>query len=174
MPATREIQLPAQSILSLRRSLTRQVGATAATRALQEAGHAAGDALFPRLGQDPDTVGDTPLETFWDSLTTLFREIGWGTIHHESPHPGVGALVARDWFEVDEDARVPSCPFTTGVLANMLGRAAGGEVAVLQVACDDGAARCVRFLFGAPAVLDRLYSGLREGRDVETGLASLT
>ncbi len=173
MPATRDIQIPAESLLALRRALVRQVGREAADRALQEAGHSAGDALFARLGNDPDTVGDTPLQTFWERLAGLFRELGWGSVEHQTPHPGVGALEARDWFEVDESASRPACPFTTGLMANLLGRAAGGEVAVLQVDCDSSSARCVRFLFGAPAVLDRLYSGLRKGQDVDAGLAAL-
>jgi predicted hydrocarbon binding protein len=174
MAATRDIQLPAQSILAIRRALMRQTDAATAIRALQEAGNTAGDALFERLAHNGDHPGDTPLETFWNRLAGLFRELGWGTVEHRAPHPGVGALVARDWFEIEDGARNPSCPFTTGALANILGRAAGSEVAVLQVTCDDGSPRCVRFLFGAPEVLDRLYDGLREGRDVEAGLAALS
>ncbi len=174
MAATRDIQLPAQSILAIRRSLVRQTDSATALRALQEAGNAAGDALFERLGHGDDDLGDTPLESFWSRLGAVFRELGWGTVEHQAPHPGVGAIVAHDWFEIDEGARTPSCPFTTGVLANVLGRVAGGEVAVLQVACDGDEPRCTRFLFGAPEVLDRLYSGLREGRDVEAGLAALS
>lgn len=173
MTATRDIQLPAESILALRRSLIRQLGHEPAIRALQEAGHAAGDVLFDRMGQDAEAVEALPRDTFWGRLAAVFRELGWGTVEHESPHPGVGALRARDWFEVEESARQPLCPFTTGVLANILGRAADGDVAVLQVPCVNGAPRCVRFLFGAPAVLDRLYSGLREGQDVGAGLAAL-
>lgn len=173
MASTRNIQLPAPSILALRRALIRQVGSQTATLALQEAGNAAGDALYGRLGQDHD-IGEVPLGAFWDRLSAVFREMGWGAVEHQSPHPGVGALVGREWFEVDESGSAPSCPFTTGVFANILGRVAGSEVAVLQVPCDEEAARCVRFLFGAPHVLDRLYSGLREGHDLESGLAALT
>lgn len=173
MTATRDIQLPAASILALRRSLIRQLGNEPAIRAMQEAGHAAGDALFDRIGQGGENVESTPQDTFWGRLGALFRELGWGSVEHQSPHPGVGALVARDWFEVDDDARQPACPFTTGALANILGRAADGDVAVLQVGCETGGPRCVRFLFGAPAVLDRLYAGLREGQDVGRGLAAL-
>ncbi len=174
MAATRDIQIPAQSILAIRRALIRQTDAATAVHALQEAGNSAGDALFERLAHHGEDPGDTPLATFWNRLTAVFRELGWGTVEHQAPHPGVGALVARDWFEIEDGARTPSCPFTTGVLANILGRAAGGEVAVLQVACEESGPRCVRFLFGAPEVLDRLYSGLREGRDVEAGLAALS
>lgn len=173
MASTREIKLPAASLHALRRSLVQQLGNEAAIGALQEAGHAAGDLLAQRLADQQDAVGDTPRDAFWGRLAALFRELGWGTVDHESPHPGVGALVAHDWFEADESARRAACPFSTGVLANILGRAAGGEVAVLQVPCDNGGPRCVRFLFGAPEVLDRLYSGLREGRDIGAGLAAL-
>lgn len=172
MPSTRDIRLPADSIIALRRALVRQLGAEAANRGLQDAGHAAGDTLFERLGGN-DAIGDTPRDTFWDHLAALFRELGWGSVEHSSPHPGVGALTARDWFEVDERSRRPACPFTTGALANILGRAGGGDVAVLSVPCEDGGAGCVRFLFGAPAVLDRLYAGLRDGAEVDATLGSL-
>lgn len=171
MAPTSDIRLPADSVLALRRALMRQVGTADATRALQEAGHAAGDALFDRL--DDGTLGGTPRDTFWGRVADLFRELGWGDIAHETPHPGVGALVARDWFEVEEEAARPACPFTTGVIANLLGRAADGEVAVLQVSCERDDERCARFLFGAPAVLDQLYAGLREGADVDAILATL-
>lgn len=173
MASTRDIKLPAESLLALRRSLVRQLGSDAAIRALQEAGHAAGDTLFQRIADDEDAVGRTPHDAFWHRLAGLFRELGWGAVEHESPHPGVGALVARDWFEADESAPKAGCPFTTGVLANILGRAAGGEVAVLQVPCEDNGPRCVRFLFGAPGVLDRLYTGLRQGNPVGAELTAL-
>ena len=174
MAATRDIRIPADTILTLRRTLVRELGAEAAGRALQEAGNAAGDALHDRLAR---TAGDgldrTPSSSFWDRLGGLFREMGWGTVQHQALHQGVGALDARDWFEVDPDARRPSCPFTTGVLANVLGRVAGGEVAVLQVPLPDGAPGGCRFLFGGPETLQRLYGGLREGRDLEAALGTL-
>lgn len=171
--ATRDIRIPVDSILSLRRSLTRQLGAQATAHALQEAGSAAGDAIHHRLARGGNDLGTTPRESFWTRLSDLFRELGWGTVEHQELHPGVGALVARDWFEVDPDARRPSCPFTTGVLANLLGRVAGGEVAVLQVDGPDAAPGTARFLFGAGPVLESVYGGIREGRDLETALASL-
>ncbi|MEJ2503840.1 MAG: hypothetical protein P8177_11110 [Gemmatimonadota bacterium] len=173
MASTRDIRLPADSLLALRRTLVREVGAPAANRALQEAGHAAGDALFDRMGLQSDgDIADTPSATFWDRLAALARELGWGVLDHETPHPGVGALTARDWFEVDDQATHPTAAFTTGILANLLGRAADGDVAVLQVSGPDGP-RCVRFLFGAPGVLDRVYADIRDGADLETSLAGL-
>ena len=173
--ATRDIRLPADAILALRRTLVREVGAEATARALQEAGNAAGDALHARLARssEGDGLGQTPSGSFWDRLAGLFREMGWGTAEHRDLHPGVGALDVRDWFEVDPGGRRASCPFTTGVLANILGRVAGGEVAVLQVDLPDGAAGGCRFLFGGADALQRLYGGLREGRDLEAALGSL-
>lgn len=175
MAATRDIRIPADAILTLRRALVRDLGAEAAGRALQEAGNAAGDALYERLARSlqGDGLAGTPSASFWDRLAGLFREMGWGTLEHRGLHPGVGSLDARDWFEVDPDAARPSCPFTTGVLANILGRVADGDVAVLQVPPEDGAPRACRFLFGGEAALERLYGGLREGRDLKTALGAL-
>lgn len=175
MAATRDIRIPADSVLALRRALARTVGAAEAASALREAGNAAGDLLHERLtrGAERDALGETPRESFWQRLSALFRELGWGSMEHQDLHPGVGALVGRDWFEVDPAARRPSCPFTTGVLANILGRVAGGEVAVLQVECPDEGPRCCRFLFGGPDVLQELYGDLREGRDLQAALGAL-
>ncbi|NIP81469.1 MAG: hypothetical protein GWM90_20525, partial [Gemmatimonadetes bacterium] len=53
------------------------------------------------------------------------------TVEHEELHAGVGTLTARDWFEVDPASSTPACPFSTGVLANILGRVAGQDVAVM-------------------------------------------
>lgn len=173
MASTHDIRLPADSLLALRRALGREVGADAADRALQEAGHAAGDSIFhsleARIGGE---LAGVPRDAFWDRLGSLAQDMEWGTLEHRQIHPGVGALTGRDWFEVDPEATRAYAPFTTGMLANILGRAADGEVAVLQVPCPEGG-RCVRFLFGAPAVLERVYSGLRQGSDVDASLAAL-
>ncbi len=138
-------------------------------RALQEAGHAAGDGVVAGLIADND-FGDIPADAFWSRLGDHFRQSGWGSIEHDVPHPGVGSIVAHDWFEVGDGSS--ACPFTTGVLASVLGHAADGEVAVLQVPCDDDP-DCVRFLFGSPATLDRVYDGVREGGGIDAGLAAL-
>jgi predicted hydrocarbon binding protein len=175
MVTNRDIRIPADSILATRRALQREVGPEAAGRALQEAGYSAGDAIYERLRRttDDDALADTPSSAFWDLLSSIFREMGWGAMRHEEVHQGVGGLVATDWFEVEPDVDRPRCPFTTGVLANLLGRLADGDVAVMQVPCDEGQAGCARFLFGSQHVLDELYSGLRSGRDLAASLSSL-
>jgi hypothetical protein len=86
----------------------------------------------------------------------------------------VGALDSGNWVEVQpESATRPSCYFTTGLLANLLGQAADAEIAVLEVECRSrGDERC-RFLFGAPVTLDELYGRLRSGEPVDQSIASL-
>ncbi len=173
MATTRDIRIPADSIPALHRAFTRDLGAEAAARALREAGHAAGDALFERLSRGSgDELGAATSASFWDRLTALFRELGWGVIEHQELHPGVAALVGREWFELPEGART-GCHFTTGVLANLLGRVAGGDVAVLEVGCDDGSTGCCRFLFGGGPVLHEVYQALRDGRDLDSTLGAL-
>lgn len=171
MASNREIRIHADSILALHATLKREVGTGAATRALQEAGHAAGDALFDRLERE-SPLDQTPQATFWSRLSSMFREMGWGTVEHAEVHPGVGALVARDWFEVASTSK-PTCPFSTGVLANILGRVAGQDVAVMVVPCAPEGGGCCRFLFGAGPVLQQVYTGIREGGELEAALGAL-
>jgi predicted hydrocarbon binding protein len=174
MGTQRDIRIPADSIHALRRSLSTTLGAGAANRTLQEAGFAAGDALYERITREvAEDAGATPATSFWDRLASILRELGWGAMRHEEVHGGVGALVVTDWFEVDPGARRAACPFTTGVLANLLGRLAGEDVAVLQTDCADGQPGCARFLFGSAGVLDGVYAGLREGRDLDAALSML-
>lgn len=168
-----ELAIPVASLAALRQALTSEVGADAAASALRAAGHAAGDAWYPQLagGEDAD-VSET---TFWRRLNHLFSSRGWGSIAHSAVHPGVGALDATDWVEAVPDAAEsrPSCFFTTGVLANLLGNAAGADVAVLEVECrSTGAQRC-RFLFGSADALNALYTRVSSGSTVDTALSEL-
>lgn len=177
-----ELALPVASLTALRRSLAASVGADDAARALQSAGVAAGDALFRVLAQGPVPASsetappaDWSEQTFWRRFTELFERRGWGRLTNHALHPGVSALDSTDWVEVDSDAgaRRPSCHFTSGMLANLLGRVSGEDVAVLEVECRSrGDARC-RFLYGSPAALEVVYGSIRDGHDTETSLAAL-
>jgi predicted hydrocarbon binding protein len=175
MGTNRDIRIPADSIHAMRRSLYQELGAETAGRALQEAGYAAGDMVFDRLARafSESELAGTPSTSFWDRLSSLCRELGWGAVRHEELHPGVGALVATEWFEVETGRARALCPFTTGVFANVLGRIAGQDMAVLQVDCAGEQAGCARFLFGSEQALEGVYAGLREGRDVEASLSTL-
>lgn len=172
-----ELALPVASLLALRRALEAELGADGASRALHHAGHAAGDALFDAFiaavpGAD---LGELDEVAFWHELAALFSRRGWGTLAFEGAHPGVGALESADWAEADpgEGALTPSCHFTAGLLANLLGRTAGDDVGILETECRSrGDLRC-RFLFGGRDALGLVYEALRTGRALEDALADL-
>jgi hypothetical protein len=177
-----ELALPVASLAALRRALVASVGEDDAARALQSAGVAAGDALFRVLAHGPGgSNGEmSPPEewsesTFWRRFGELFERRGWGRLGNRLLHPGVGALDTADWVEVDPDAgaRRPSCHFTAGLLANLLGRVSGEDVAVLEVECRScGDGRC-RFLYGSPVALDSVYAGIRDGAGVDDAIAAI-
>jgi predicted hydrocarbon binding protein len=176
---TPELALPVPSLQALRGALEAEVGVDAAARALRQAGHAAGDALFPLLSAGPegapDGPGDLPEDTFWRRVADLFSARGWGRLQFEPLHPGLGALEAADWVEASpEDGRLyPSCHFTTGLLANLLGRAAGDRVGVLEVECRSRGDLHCRFLFGGQDALERVHGALARGQDIDRALAQL-
>jgi predicted hydrocarbon binding protein len=168
-----ELAIPVASLAALRRALAEEAGADTAARALAAAGHAAGTALFSQLS--PDDISAVSEASYWRKLSQMLRARGWGTLVHSEVHHGVGALTATDWVEADEEAQAnrPSCHFTTGMLANLLGNTARSPVTVLEVECRSrGDAHC-RFLFGSEEALQNLYHGVLNGASTETALAEL-
>lgn len=168
-----ELAIPVASLAALRQALVAEVGADAAARALHAAGHAAGDAWYPQIsGDDPNNISES---TFWRRLGQLFSSRGWGTLSHAAVHAGVGALDAGDWVEAQPEAGEsrPSCFFTTGVLANLLGNVAGSDVAVMEVECRSAGAERCRFLFGSAEALNALYTRVSSGSTVDTALSEL-
>jgi bacteriochlorophyll 4-vinyl reductase len=180
MPLTtnriQELALPVASLAALRDALVVAVGTEAAAQALRQAGFAAGDALFRILaGDDADDLAELPSPIFWSRLARLFSARGWGQLSYHQVHAGVGALDAANWVEAiaDHGAAQPSCHFTTGVLANLLGRVVGTEVAVLEVECRSrGEPRC-RFLFGGAVAVYALYDRIAAGEGPDAALARL-
>jgi predicted hydrocarbon binding protein len=184
-----ELALPVVALAAIRRELALSVGGDAAARALQTAGDAAGDAFYRALvhgfgslgGEtDPETAAHDRLAeldqtVFWRRFAELFSTRGWGHITMAPIHPGVAALDAADWVEADPEAGAtrPSCFFTTGLLARVLGHVAGDQVAVLEAECRScGDARC-RFLFGSADALDEVFRQLSEGQPLDASLAAL-
>lgn len=182
----------------LRRSLEASVGPDTAASALQRAGHEAGDAIFEALrdavlrdalrGEEilPNVVApeDAPPTNalaaldeseFWKRLSALFAERGWGELLFSEVHAGIGALESSDWAEADPSAAAlrPSCHFTTGLLANLLGRVAESEVGVLEVECRSRGDLHCRFLFGGRSALEHLYTGIRAGAEVAEAIGRL-
>jgi predicted hydrocarbon binding protein len=179
-PRPQELALPVASLAALRRALAESVGEDPAARALQRAGVAAGNAFHELLLRASPSGEIAPAgwseSAFWRRFGELFERRGWGRIANESVHPGIAALDAFDWVESEPDSGAdrPSCFFTSGLLANLLGRVCDDEIAVLEVECRSrGDSRC-RFLYGAPATLDALYGHIRAGSAIDESLAALT
>jgi predicted hydrocarbon binding protein len=181
-----ELALPVRTLKALREALAVEVGEGAAARALREAGAAAGETMLRTFaatvgagGEEREirsAIASLPDNRFWSALSAFFASRGWGRITFTPLHEGVGALEAPDWIEADPDrgSARPSCFFTTGMVAGLLGRVTGEEVAVLEVECRSrGDARC-RHLFGAPEALETLYASIATGQDVDASLAALT
>ncbi len=171
-----ELALPVGSLSALRNALEAQIGGDAAAQALRQAGYAAGDALFPLLASDPDVVaGELPEAVFWRRVSELFAARGWGRLEFAPVNPALGALEAGDWVEADasEGTLRPSCHFTTGLLANLLGRAAGAEVGVLEIECRSRGDLSCRFLFGGHDALGVVYEALAHGQGLDQALAQL-
>lgn len=168
-----EITLPVAAIAALRDALSSQLGPDAAADALRAAGFAAGDAFHRILGgTDGEELRTLGARQFWARLTLLFSSRGWGQLSYSEAHPGVGSLEATDWAEgrTEQGAERPSCHFTTGLLANLLGRVAGAEVGVLEVECRSrGDQRC-RFLFGGTEAVYAVYNRIVEGDAADAAL----
>ena len=49
-------------------------------------------------GADPATLA---ADDFWHHLSAFFGSLGWGRLHFEQMHPGVGALSSTEWAEAD-------------------------------------------------------------------------
>jgi len=174
---THELALPAAAFTALRHTLIAELGAQRAAAVLRQAGHAAGDALCSSLAQPRGAtdLAELPASEFWKRLTQLFAARGWGSLQHAAPHPGIGTLESADWGEADPAAaaRRPSCFFSTGLLANLLGQVADADVAVLEVECRSRGDQCCRFLYGSPEALDALYSRVAAGEQPDYAVAQL-
>jgi len=159
------------ALQQLHRSLLRDA-ADAAIPILQEVGFAAGEGIYqafcawlPREGGVAHPA-DLDAGRLNDVLSSFFQTIGWGAV---SVAPfGNAALVvdSMDWAEADPgSAETPMCFFSSGMLADFLGRLSGEPVAVMEVECrsrNDG--RC-RFLSASPDTLNAVYAQMTEGRD---------
>ncbi len=146
---------------------------------LQEAGFAAGEGVYQAFcAWLPDQTGvarpeDLDAGQLSDVLSAFFQATGWGAV---TVAPlGTAALVvdSSDWAEADPgSAEAPMCFFSTGMLADFLGRLAGEVVAVMEVECrsrNDG--RC-RFLSASPDTLNVVYEQMTQGTSYERTLGA--
>lgn len=164
-----------------RRALAGGLGTDEGARVLREIGLETGEdfhTLFEGwLAAAPDgarRVSDLSPEDFWDRLSAFFATLGWGGLSQEQLHPGLLALDGEDWLEsADRHEPQPACHFTTGLIAGMLHRVAGGDVAVMEVECRSaGDARC-RFLVGSDLALESVFDSLESGASLSVAVANL-
>ncbi len=177
------LKIPAAVLAAMHRA-ARQLGSPVEAAALvRQIGYESGEGFLEEFTgwlmhhrQDPGVApSDLSAEEFWHLLSAFFGRIGWGRLHFEQLHEGVAALRSQDWVEgrVVEQARQPSCHYTTGMLADLLGRLTDSEVAVLEVSCLARGDGSCRFLFGSPEGLQHVYEGLRSGQAVDEVLRAL-
>jgi len=174
------VALPRASIAALRAALLRDGGPEAAGY-LQEAGYAAGPALFTAFGQWLRARGEPAPESlhvarFEQLASEYFTESGWGSVTVGSLHDVVATLDATDWWEdavIGGESEHPGCDFTVGLLASFFGQVADQPLAVLQVEYGAAGSPRSRFLVGSAEVLDDVYHRVAGGAEYEAAVAEL-
>lgn len=164
--------------LAIGRAALRQLHASLASRApdqavavLQEAGYAAGEAIYRAFAAwlpahaGVDRPADLDADLLGVTLSAFFARSGWGTLTME-PVGSAIALDSTDWAEAEPgSAESPMCFVSAGMLADFLGRLSDQPVAVMEVECRSrGDARC-RFLSAMPDVLERVYDAMVAGQN---------
>lgn len=172
----REIAVPVSVFGVIRRELEEAAGTLQTVRALHRAGYEAGMVAAASVHQEAG--GDSlalSSSGFWTHLSDHFSQRGWGTLSHESVHPGVGMIGTRDWAEADTDrvSADASCSFSAGYLSGLLSQLAGGPIAVLEVSCRGRGDDACDFAFGSETAIHDLYGRLLDGADLETALSTL-
>ncbi len=169
------ISMPGATLAALSSVLRSELGAEDAARVMRRIGLQSGAYFYDRFrqwaGAEPTALG---MDVFWGQLSDFFEHLGWGRLEHEAGHPGVLVLELIDWVEARHDASRIGCHFTTGLLADILSRVVGGELAALEVAPGTPPSEGTgRILIGNPGTLDVLYSRMRNGVRYEEAIEAL-
>ena len=140
--------------------------------ALRATGRVAGAELAEELADSvpPDAAGR---REYWEALELSIGDMGFGSVTYEVLTPGVASVTLPGLPEADREDGSPGCPFTTGLLAGLLGHAAGETVAVLEVECRVGGHPACRFLVGPEPRLRTIRERLVGGRDLSEALEGL-
>jgi bacteriochlorophyll 4-vinyl reductase len=153
----------------LHRSLM-QHAPDAAITVLQEAGYAAGEGLYNALctwlGTHAGTERPEELDAalFAGALSDFFQASGWGRVTIAPVGGAALALDSPDWIEAEPDtAQMPMCFFTAGMLADVMSRVSGEQVAVMEVECRCKGDSICRFLSASPATLQEVYEKMTAG-----------
>ena len=159
-------------------AILRQLHASLATHApeqsiaiLQEAGYAAGEGLYKAFTA-ANNPADLDADLLAPTLSEFFTTGGWGSVTVTPVGTGALAIDSSDWSEAEPGtSQSPMCFFSAGMLADFLGRLSEETIAVMEVECrSKGDERC-RFLSATPAVLEKVYTEMTQGRTYEEALA---
>lgn len=169
------LRIPSSTLTAVHRVARAGRSPADAATLVREMGYASGEGFLAAFGdwlehhrQDPQAdPAALAADEFWHHLSAFFRSIGWGRLDFEDVHAGVGSLVSGDWAESEAtgSTRQPTCHFTTGMLADLLGRLIDGDMAVMEVACRSRGDGACRFLIGGSEALQEVFEGMRQGRD---------
>jgi predicted hydrocarbon binding protein len=173
--APRRLALPPLVLTHLRRALREEVGPLTTTHVLHDAGFSAGEEIYETFAAATDMSDDVATAEFWSALSRHLAASGWGTFEVERVHSGLGMIRAHDWAESSPGGSEsqPGCHFSSGMFAALLGRAAGGPIAVLEVQCrSKGDPHCA-FLYGSEAAVHEMYGLLLDGAPLDEALVEL-
>lgn len=164
------IRLPAAVLADLGRRC--ELAGPEAVAALRGAGRLAGMELLDLVAEraDPARAGRT---SFWSAVGEELGSMGFGPVRYEVLTGGIASIVLPELPEAGERHDHPGCPFTTGMLAGLMGGAAGETVAVLEVECRAGGHEACRFLAGSEGRLRSVRERLMGGDSLPEALEGL-
>jgi predicted hydrocarbon binding protein len=174
------MRISAATLPALHRAISEGREPAEAARLARQFGFDSGEAFYEALrdwnaDQMAEPIEDLSPDSFWEATATFFSSVGWGELTFERPHPGLGVLHSSDWAESQPDsgARHPACHVTTGILAHILSRVGGIDLAVMEVQCRSAGDDLCRFLIGGPEALQSVYRQLRNGASLDAAIDTL-
>lgn len=174
------LRISAATLPALHRAIADGRDHGEAARLARQFGFESGPAFYEALREwvaeeMSGSIEELSPEQFWETIATFFSTVGWGELSFDRLHDGIAVLQSPDWAEaqVNSGARHPTCHVTTGVLADLLARVAGTDLAVLEVQCRSSGDDLCRFMVGGPEALGALYESLRQGRTLDQAIETL-
>jgi predicted hydrocarbon binding protein len=172
------VRLPAATFAAIHAVLRRERGGVESAQLLREIGMESGESVYELLRAWLSHVRDGNAapeeldpEEFWTRLSDFFTHLGWGNLRQEQLSDGVVSLEVRDWFELRGlNGSRRACHFTAGLVADLLRRVAGQDLAVLEVDDPAGGDQC-RLLIGSPETMDAVYQRMRAGAPLMDAVA---
>ncbi|MBA4159315.1 MAG: hypothetical protein H0X65_17845 [Gemmatimonadetes bacterium] len=175
------IRVPESLLATITRALAADRSPREAAVLLRQIGFDAGSSFFEIFTNWLDeqetgvSIHSLPAPRFWRLFSDFWNSLGWGTLEHRQLHAGVAVLESTGWVEAEpgRDGSGTGCHLTTGLLADLLRRVAGEDVAVMEVGYEvPGSDRC-RFLIGGPETLMALHREVEQGYSIDDALTRL-